>query len=256
MPFTLSHPAAVLPLVRDGRGRGRLVGSALVLGAMAPDVPYFAGAFAWGDLAHEWRAVPTLDVAITLLLAGAWHLVLRAPLTALLPARWAGAVGRLAGAWTGRLSWGGAGWFALSAAIGAATHVGWDGFTHPGRFGTRLLPVLQSGRVLGEPPYAVLQYSCSVVGLLVLGRSVARELRRAAAAAAPAPVVGAATRRLVLGLVLAVAVLGAWIRMLQWDRPGLPLLSVLPVLAFGAVAGAAGALGLYALVATVRAARA
>lgn len=38
MPLTLTHPAIVLPLAR-----GPLVPSALVIGAMAPDLPYFVG---------------------------------------------------------------------------------------------------------------------------------------------------------------------------------------------------------------------
>ena len=36
MPFTLAHPAAILPITR-----GRLIPSALVMGSMAPDVPYY-----------------------------------------------------------------------------------------------------------------------------------------------------------------------------------------------------------------------
>ena len=36
MPFTGSHPAAVLPLMRWG-----LMPSALVIGSMVPDLPYF-----------------------------------------------------------------------------------------------------------------------------------------------------------------------------------------------------------------------
>src|SRR5581483_12465816 len=38
VPFTLAHPAAVLPLRRRG-----LVFSALVVGSMAPDFEYFFG---------------------------------------------------------------------------------------------------------------------------------------------------------------------------------------------------------------------
>ncbi|WP_083976167.1 DUF4184 family protein [Kitasatospora azatica] len=251
MPFTLSHAAAVLPLLQRGRGRGRLIGSALVFGAMAPDVPYFAGAFAWGDRAHAWWAVPTLDVAISAALAGVWHLVLRAPLTALLPARWAGAAQRLTRSHGPRIPWPKAPWFALSAAIGATTHVFLDGFTHPGRFGTRLLPALETTRILGEPLYAVLQYGLSVLGLMVLGWSVLRELRRSAQAGGrPEVVASPATRRLVLGLTLLAAVLGAAYRMAEWNRPGLPLLSLIPVIAFGAVTGVAGALVLYSLVAS------
>jgi hypothetical protein len=37
MPFTLAHPAAILPL----RGWRYLRTAPLILGAMAPDLPYF-----------------------------------------------------------------------------------------------------------------------------------------------------------------------------------------------------------------------
>jgi len=52
LPFTLAHPAAVLPLRRTG-----LVFSALVVGSMAPDFPYFlsvSDAIRWG---HSTRGV-------------------------------------------------------------------------------------------------------------------------------------------------------------------------------------------------------
>ncbi|MSQ59664.1 MAG: DUF4184 family protein [Betaproteobacteria bacterium] len=39
MPFTIAHPAAALPLLRPLRGFGVL--SALVIGSMTPDFPYF-----------------------------------------------------------------------------------------------------------------------------------------------------------------------------------------------------------------------
>ncbi|OEV34905.1 hypothetical protein HS99_0034890 [Kitasatospora aureofaciens] len=83
MPFTLSHPAAVLPLLRAAGERGPLVASALVAGSMAPDVPFFAesllpGVYGRGGLTHAWWAVPTLDVAIAGALVAGWHGLLRA----------------------------------------------------------------------------------------------------------------------------------------------------------------------------------
>jgi hypothetical protein len=246
MPFTFSHPAAVLPFLRAGRARGRLVASALVFGSMAPDVPYFAGAFAWGDLAHTWPAVPTLDVGIAAVLFGAWHLVLRAPLVGLLPARWAAATEELTAPPEGPVPWSRTPWFLLSAALGAVTHVGWDGFTHPDRFGTRLFPALERSRVLGEPPYALLQYGCSALGLALLGGLAWRELRRVAGQS-PAPVRTPGSRRLTLLLTAFAAVVGAAYRYTAWVRPGMPLTSVVPVVAFGGVAGACLALVLYAL---------
>ncbi|WP_329561876.1 DUF4184 family protein [Kitasatospora sp. NBC_01266] len=182
MPFTFSHPAAVLPLLRGLRGRGPLLASALVAGSMAPDLPFFAaswgpGLFRHGALTHRWWAVPTVDVALAGVLAAGWQGALRRPLLGLLPPCWAepallaterrpapGGSGQRATA------------FALSAALGAAGHVGWDAFTHPGRLGGRLLPVLER-RVAGVPLCTALQYGSSALGLAVLGGHLARELR-------------------------------------------------------------------------------
>jgi hypothetical protein len=165
------------------------VASALVAGSLAPDVPFFAdsllrGSYGYGALTHRAWAVPTVDVALAAALVAGWHAVLREPLVELLPARWADAADA-ATAPSGRpLDVPGAAWFALSAAIGAATHVGWDAFTHGGRIGVRLLPVLDR-TVHGQPVYSLLQYGFSAAGLAALAWHLPRTLRRTAA---PRPV--------------------------------------------------------------------
>ncbi|MFE0464412.1 DUF4184 family protein [Kitasatospora sp. NPDC058965] len=184
MPFTFSHPVAVLPLLRGLRGRGPLVASGLVAGSMAPDLPFFAaswhgGLFRHGALTHRWWAVPTVDVALAGVLVGGWQLALRRPVLGLLPDRWAGRA--LAATEPGPV---GAATFALSAAIGAATHVGWDAFTHPGRIGGRLLPVLER-EVAGVPLCTVVQYASSAAALGVLARHLADTLPEAPDAAPP-----------------------------------------------------------------------
>ncbi|MFJ8045262.1 DUF4184 family protein [Kitasatospora sp. NPDC096147] len=146
MPFTFSHPAAVLPLL----GRGPWVAAGLVAGAMAPDVPFFAdsvlrGSYRYGGLTHRWWAVPTVDVAIAGAAALWWYGLVR-------PER------------RGELR---PGWFAVSAAVGAGSHVVWDAFTHQGRCGVRALPVLNR-RVVGVPLYTALQYGTSLLGLAAL----------------------------------------------------------------------------------------
>ncbi|WP_035792610.1 DUF4184 family protein [Kitasatospora mediocidica] len=250
MPFTLSHPAAVLPLLSGVRGRGPLVASALVAGSMAPDVPFFAaslrpGLYRHGALTHRWWAVPTLDVAIAGALVAGWYGV-RVPLLALLPDPWAAAA-TAATAPSGRRPGGGeAAAFALSAAVGAATHVGWDAFTHQGRAGVRLLPALNR-EVAGVPLYTVLQYGTSALALGGLGRYLARELPVAPPAPAtrpPSPATlppvsgGRGAGRRLLG---AAAVLGAAHRVARSARvrgPGQPR-SLIADLCFGAGAGAA-----------------
>jgi hypothetical protein len=190
--------------------------------------------------------VPTLDVGIAAVLFGTWHLLLRRPLIDLLPGRWAAAAQQLTAPREPRIRWSRTPWFLASAVIGAATHVGWDGFTHPGRFGTRLIPVLETGRILGEPPYALLQYGCSALGVALIGWLAWRELRRTAAQFAE-PAVTPGNRYFAVLLTAVAAVLGGTYRYAAWTRPGMPLTSVIPVVAFGAVAGATLALGLYAL---------
>ncbi|MGV9270497.1 DUF4184 family protein [Kitasatospora sp. NPDC003701] len=242
MPFTLSHPAAVLPLLRAAGARGPLVASALVAGSMAPDVPFFLesllpGVYGQGGTTHRWWAVPTVDVAIAGVLVAGWHGLLRAPLLALLPERWAGAAEALTVRRGGGAS---AAWFAGSAALGAATHVGWDAFTHGGRLGVALLPVLDR-TVAGLPLYTVLQYGSSALALAAL----AGHLRRAARAVEPvrpAAALPAGARRAAVAVLGAATAVGVAHRLLPLRR------NLIPEFCFGAGAGlAVGAVG-YALV--------
>ena len=89
MPFTLAHPAAVLPLVRRPFN-----GLALVCGAMAPDVAYFIRSTPLEVTAQSWyepftNATTTHSLAglvpTTLLLASGLYVVLR---IAVRPALW------------------------------------------------------------------------------------------------------------------------------------------------------------------------
>ncbi|MEV7026318.1 DUF4184 family protein, partial [Kitasatospora sp. NPDC093558] len=243
--------------------RGPLVASALVAGSMAPDVPFFAesllpGVYGHGGLTHRWWAVPTLDVAIAGALVAGWHGLLRGPLVALLPERWAGAAEaltvprggvvaaslRLDGSQTAAR----AGWFAVSAAVGAATHVGWDAFTHEGRLGVRLLPVLDR-EAAGVPLYSALQYGSSALALAAIGGWAVRAVR-AVEPVRPAVVLSPAGRgAAVVALGLATAA-GVAHRISPLRR------GLIPEFCFGAGAGlAVGAAGYAAAVAAVVAAR-
>ncbi|MER7756725.1 DUF4184 family protein [Kitasatospora sp. NPDC097643] len=261
MPFTLSHPAAVLPLLRAAGERGPLVASALVAGSMAPDVPFFAdsllpGVYGHGGLTHSWWAVPTLDVAIAGALVAGWHGLLRGPLVALLPERWAGAAEALTARRAGPGSagdQGGAGggrardaaWFAASAALGAATHVGWDAFTHEGRLGVRLLPVLDR-QLAGVPLYTALQYGSSALALAAMAGWAVRAAR-AVEPVRPAVELAPRTRR-VAAAALGVATAAGVLHRLSPLRRNL-----VPEVCFGAGAGlAVGAVGYAAVAAAAR----
>ncbi|MER7758160.1 DUF4184 family protein [Streptomyces sp. NPDC097619] len=166
MPFTLAHPAAVLPLL----GRGPLVPAALVAGSMAPDVSYFLGAlgltathrtwyepFTNASTSHAPAGVLGVGLAFTLVLL-ALHRLLRAPLSALLGPAWGTAPGTPPRPVHGASALArvrGVLWLLPSALIGLATHLLWDALTEPG-----LLP-----DALSRP----VQYGSSALGLVALG---------------------------------------------------------------------------------------
>ncbi|MFE5510753.1 DUF4184 family protein [Streptomyces sp. NPDC056529] len=259
MPFTLSHAAAVLPgLRRDGTARGPLVASALVAGSFAPDMTYFAatalpGAMAFGDVTHSAVGIVTADVLIAAALVALW-LTVREPLVALLPARWRGRVyGLVVGRrWRDRSPVALAGWFLLSAVLGATTHVVWDSFTHLDRWGTRALPFLGE-LVAGFPVYLYAQYGGSALALGLLCRFAARALRATAPGAElPAGVAVPDRRgRLVAAVLIGGCVLAGiahrvlrWAAYWGWNRIETPL-DVIPTACFGAGAGLAAGLVLY-----------
>lgn len=162
MPFTPTHAAAVLPFLRTP-----LPASTLVIGSMAPDIPFYLP-FDPGLRTHTAAAVGTTDVLFGALAWLVWHGLLAAPalwaapraLHARLTAVPLGVRVRLRGLRAVLLT-------LVALAVGSATHVLWDEFTHPRRWGPEHVPLLaeQWGPLAG---YRWLQYATSVLGGVVL----------------------------------------------------------------------------------------
>ncbi|MEU2433415.1 DUF4184 family protein [Streptomyces sp. NPDC007861] len=266
MPFTLSHAAAVLPVIRrNGTVRGPLIASALVAGSLSPDATYFTasalpGAMEFGAVTHGLPGVLTVDPLITAVLVGLWLLV-RDPLVALLPP---GRQGRVHTLLRGRprldRSPAAVGfWFYVSAVLGAATHVVWDAFTHFDRWGMRMLPVL--GEVVaGFPLYTYTQYGSSALALIGIAWFTGSALRRAPVTPRPAsvPLLGRGERRaaaVLIGVCLLLGVAHRCVRWyLYWGRIETPL-DLVPTACFGAGAGLAAGTVLYGAAVHLRARR-
>jgi len=165
MPFTLAHPAAVLPL----RGRRYLATAPLIIGALAPDLPYYMpGALArYLPETHNVAGAFTSCLALGLLLLAAIF-VLRRPLTALLAPRARFLCLRALAGLRRPSAW----LLAVPALlVGTWTHLLWDSFTHSDGWAVRRIAALSAPVTIG--PYTaqvchVLQYLSSVFGLVVL----------------------------------------------------------------------------------------
>src|SRR5689334_23068386 len=123
MPFTLAHPAAVLPLART-----RLVFSSLVIGSMAPDFPYLLARSTRAQYGHTLSGVFTFCLPAGLILFALFHRCAKALLLAHLPPSHQRCLREAASArpWSQPsvllLA-------AVSVVVGAFTHLAWDSCT-------------------------------------------------------------------------------------------------------------------------------
>lgn len=173
MPFTPSHAVVALPFIRTP-----LVPAAIAVGAMTPDLPLFIrGVGLPYSFTHTFgNAVWTALVAFVLFML--WRVVLRPAVGELLPlwlARRVPADWSQSGRDAARAAVGIGGpnrlypvMLAVSLVLGVLSHIAWDLFTHEGRWGVDVLPVLDDmwGPFTG---YKWLQHGSSVIGLLIIG---------------------------------------------------------------------------------------
>jgi hypothetical protein len=177
MPFTLAHPAAVIPLHRR-LGRAGIL-SALIIGSMAPDMAYFVPLGIDRTATHSlagllWFCVPVGLVSYVLfhaLLRPLGHYLLPVPVQSRLPPASGPSWIPTAPLWA----------VGLSLVLGAATHLLWDAFMHGDGFVVQTVPALQS--LLCDiggyrvTVYKGFQHGSSLLGLLLLARWVMQWFR-------------------------------------------------------------------------------
>ncbi|WBC16691.1 DUF4184 family protein [Micromonospora sp. WMMA1998] len=210
MPFTASHPAVVLPLLRP-LGRLGVPPSALVVGSLAPDLPFYVTVTSLTTWTHSLAGAVSLDVLVGAVAFVGWRTIGRPAAGVLLPGLFTPSAGTVGGTRTGKARLNPLAVVA-GLAVGALTHVVWDSFTHSGTWGFRHLPWLAAAH--GPlPGYEWAQYVSTVVGLAVLAVWCARRARPGPALGGPEPASRRARRAwaLVGGALVVGASLGVWI---------------------------------------------
>jgi hypothetical protein len=219
MPFTFSHPAVVVPLAKRG-----LPLSALVVGSMAPDLPYFVIPSGKSNFSHTLPGVFLLDIPTGLIVLWVFHAFLKYPLLSLLPRSHRERLAPVAAQprLNPRL-------FAVilcAVVIGILSHLvwdsathyyGWEWFTHRGGWVSYLSELrwlsitfpnfhdLFFDTSLGKIFFFdILQYGSSVVGLGLLFYWYERWFNKTLPASLPLPFqFSEGTRRRSIGLIMA-----------------------------------------------------
>src|SRR5256885_1377739 len=170
MPFTLAHPAAVLPFRRFCP---RVLNfPALVVGSMVPDAGYWSGPLDLERISHSIAGGFWFDLPAGLLMLGAIYL-LRRPLEPKLPPEYRVLMEPL---WSGPR-----GTFlavVLSLLIGIGTHLLWDSFTHNHGWLVERVSALQTPMFhFRERTFRVshlISYACSFLGVAWLFLALAK----------------------------------------------------------------------------------
>lgn len=156
MPFTFSHPALVIPLLRQKRYTW-LSATGLITGSMAPDFEKFFRLQLSSHYSHTVNSIFYFSCPVALALSFIFHLLVRRPLLAHLPAPLHHRLARFA-----RFDW--LAYFQrhyvgvlASIIIGAASHLFWDSFTHQNALMVRMVPGLDSLVWIGGREMPVLE---------------------------------------------------------------------------------------------------
>ncbi len=169
MPFTFSHPAAIIPFTYLPKRWVSVTG--LIIGSLCPDFEYFLRMKVESVYSHTWIGLFWFDLPLTMILAFIFHLIVRDTLIDNLPAflqkrfiifkdfNWVKHYKQSFSI------------IIVSSIIGVATHILWDGFTHEkGQF-VESFDVLRKIIAFGKinvPLYKLLQHASTVTGGVIL----------------------------------------------------------------------------------------
>lgn len=173
MPFTGSHPAAVLPLKRWCSQTPYF--AALVIGSMSPDFGYFSPIDINMRYSHTFEGALIMDIPISMI-ALLVVLIARKSFCELLPNPHRDFL--LSLCVKPNVSWKMIFMTALCLFFGAWTHVVWDSFTHGLSPLVRQSDWLKKEPWLGMPVYRIIQHASTLLGGFILFIAYQRALKK------------------------------------------------------------------------------
>ncbi|ACT02184.1 DUF4184 family protein [Paenibacillus sp. JDR-2] len=171
MPYTLAHPIFAYPLKKINRKLLSVTG--LVLGSMGPDMEYFVRLEPYQSIGHTAAGLFLQVIPLSLVLGLLFHYVVKSSLALHLPSLFDldKRAYHLISGWDMRGSKAMV-VYLLSVIIGFYTHILVDGFTHERGYFVHHWDVLNRIVFLNLPLFKILQYSFSLLGLLIITLTV------------------------------------------------------------------------------------
>lgn len=163
MPFTFSHPAAVLPFLKNNK----VSATGLVIGTMCPDFEYFIRMKVQSSISHSFLGLFFFNLPIGFLAALLFHYCIKGSLIDNLPAFIKKRLQALKNSnWADNVK---KHFFkiAVSILIGAGSHIIWDSFTHETGYFVDKIPFLQL-KIRNVAYYKIAQHLSSLIGMLFI----------------------------------------------------------------------------------------
>lgn len=157
MPFTLSHPAIVLPLAK------RLSYTGLIIGSMSPDFEYFINFKIQSIVSHTILGIFIFCLPISLIVSFIFHYFIKNILIYNLPSFFQKRFFLYLNLnWKihFRNHWN---VIIFSIILGAISHILWDSFTHYDGYFVEKIPLLKE-TLFQIPLYKILQHSSTFIG--------------------------------------------------------------------------------------------
>lgn len=174
MPFTLSHPAIILPLTYLPKKWISLTG--LVVGSLTPDFEYFIRMRVKSIYSHTLDGLFWFDLPLGIILTFIFHLIIRNTLFRNLP--------RFLNErffsftqfdWTKHFK---RNWIVvvLSILVGAASHIFWDSFTHDHGYFVESIKFIPNHKIeifgISIPIHKIIQHLSTIIGAFVILMSI------------------------------------------------------------------------------------
>ena len=174
MPFTLAHPALIIPLHKSGLG---LSMTGLIIGSMVPDLEFLIQLREVENIGHHWSGIFIFNLPVAILLTLLYHNLLRNCFVSNLPQMYRKRFIQLQDFDWNHYAMNNKWRLLLSILIGVLSHFVWDAFTHHDGFVVELIPTLAKKIMIMNyelPVYLILQVLFSILGMAMVHLQVMR----------------------------------------------------------------------------------